>query len=178
MRNQKQRSATTANVQKCWGPCMAVQAVPGQAALLTHLTSPCTPSPRGWGGQQGLSLPHASFQGKRRAEEGLSQCGGPSQAGTGPSLPESDGGQTWFLLLRERPSNDGHSTITLHRQPCGSVKQEAPGERPGPGRRPGTTAGNTQAQRAFGLAHECAEPPRPGFLPHRHVRGAFWSARS
>lgn len=91
---------------------------------------------------------------------------------TGPSLPESDGGQTWFLLLRERPSNDGHSTITLHRQPCGSVKQEAPGERPG------TTAGNTQAQRAFGLAHECAEPPRPGFLPHRHVRGAFWSARS
>ena len=139
MRNQKQRSATTANVQKCWGPCMAVQAVPGQAALLTHLTSPCTPSPRGWGGQQGLSLPHASFQGKRRAEEGLSQCGGPSQAGTGPSLPESDGGQTWFLLLRERPSNNGHSTITLHRQPCGSVKQEAPGERPGPGRRPGIT---------------------------------------
>ena len=39
-------------------------------------------------------------------------------------------------------------------------------------------SGNAQAQRAFGLAHECAEPPRPGFLPHRHVRGAFWSARS
>ena len=91
-----------------------------------------TLSPGAGGTARPLSATCASFQGTRGAEEGIPQCGGPSQAGIGLSPPESDGGQTWFLLLRERPSDDGHSTITLHRQPCGSVKQEAPGERPVP----------------------------------------------
>lgn len=178
MRNQKQRSATTADVQKCWGLRMALQAAPGQAVLLTHLTSPCTPSPWGRGGEQGLSLPRASFQGTQRAEEGLPQCGGPSQMGTGPSPPEGEGGQACFLPLREGPSDDGHPTITLHRQPCGSVKQEAPEERPVPrngGRAPPLTTLEPSRPSAWPTSVQSPEARIPA---HRQVRGAFWSAQS
>lgn len=55
-----------------------------------------------------------------------------SQVGTGPSPPEGDGGRAWFPPLREGPSDDGPTTVTLPGQPCGSMKQDAPREWPVP----------------------------------------------
>ena len=101
-------------MQKCWGcawPCGKHQA---KQSSWTHLTSPCTPSPQGWGGQQGLSLPRASFQGTRGAEEGLLQCGGPSHRwAQAPVLPRVMGAEPDF-----RPSEKGPVMMAPPRSHC------------------------------------------------------------
>lgn len=96
------------------GLCVAMRKAPGQAVLLDTPDQPCTPSPQGWGGQQGLSLPRASFQGTRGAEEGLLQCGGPSHRwAQAPVLPRAMGAKPGF-----RPSEKGPVTMAPQRSHC------------------------------------------------------------
>lgn len=113
-----------------------------------------------------------------RAEEGLLQCGRPShRSAQAPVLLRAMGAEPGFRPSEKGPVMMDPTTVTLPGQPCSSVKQDAPREWPVP-RNGGRAPPLTTLKRAFGLAHECAEPLRPRFLPHRHVCGAFWSAQN